>query len=93
MDHLLQQDSKNYQKFQRYWARGSDHLLNGIEIRIVEVTQEPEDTGTQNFPQKENKRRKVKSAQDSHQPVQKHRSPRRLIEILQPILLTSKIVI
>ena len=52
-----------------------NHLLDGIELGVVEVSHEPEDTGSKNFAEEENEGREVEDEHDPNEPVKEHRSP------------------
>ncbi len=48
------------------------YLLNRVKIRVIEVSQEPQDSRSQHFPEKEDEGCEVEDVNHAHQPVDKH---------------------
>lgn len=60
--------------------RKLNHLLDRIEVGIVEIAQEPEETGPENLAKQENERGKVEHVDHADEPVEKHGRAGRLLE-------------
>ena len=56
--------------------RQVDHLLDGVEVRVVEVAQEPEDAGTEDLAEEDHKRGKVEDVDHAYEPVDEYRGHR-----------------
>ena len=56
------------------------YLLYGVEVGVIKVPEEPEDTRAQHLPQQEDEGGEVEDVDHSHQPVDEHGRPWRQVE-------------
>ena len=52
-----------------------NHLLDWVEIWVVEIPQEPEDPWPEDLPQEDDEGSKVEDVDHPYQPVDEHRRP------------------
>ena len=61
-------------KFCFIWLqiREMAHLLDWMKVRVIEIFQEPQDTGSEYLSEKQYKWRKVEHVDHTNKPVKKH---------------------
>lgn len=52
----------------------TQYLIDGVEVLVIEVSQEPEHSGTKDLAKKHHKRGKVEDEDHPRQPVKEHHS-------------------
>lgn len=65
------------------------YLLYWVEFWVIEVSEEPEDTWSEDLPEEEDEGGKVEHIHHPHQPVDKHGGPWSCMETGLPVLQCS----